>query len=120
MTFSDKLVLIFLTILTLLSFGFVRALLPRSGGRQVVVMKSSQPIWEHSLDDNGVFTIQGGLGEMKIEINSGKVRVKESVCPLKVCVHEGWIDSSGGKIICLPNRVVVQVGGEKDVDALLK
>ncbi len=120
MTFGDKLVLIFLTILILLSFGFVRVLLPKSSGHQVVVMRSGQLIWEHSLDDKGVFTVQGELGQIKIEVNSGKVRVKESSCPLKICIREGWIDSTGGEIICVPNRVVVKVGEEQDVDAVLK
>lgn len=84
------------------------------------MVKSGQPVWEHSLDDEGIFTVQGELGEMKIEINSGKVRVKDSSCPLKICVREGWIDSSGGEIICVPNRVVVKVGEGKDIDVLLK
>jgi hypothetical protein len=47
------------------------------------------------------------------------VRVKEAHCPNLICVKEGWI--SRGAIVCLPNRIVVLVGGgkaRKDVDAV--
>ena len=46
-----------------------------------------------------------------------KVRVLESACPGQDCVHAGQISRAGGRIICLPNRLVVSLmgsGGEVD------
>lgn len=52
-----------------------------------------------------------------VEVKDGKVRVTESNCPDKLCVHSSAVSSAGGMIICLPNRVVVKVT-PKEVDAI--
>lgn len=51
---------------------------------------------------------------MVITVADGKVSVKESNCPEQLCVHSAPISGKGGMIVCLPNRVVITVGGEVD------
>ncbi len=41
-----------------------------------------------------------------IEIKSGKARVKETDCPGKYCVKQGWSDNI--PLICVPNETVIQ------------
>ena len=51
----------------------------------------------------------------------GRVRVKHSDCPDKLCEHMGWSSSPAKPIICLPNRVTVAVlGGGEESDAVLR
>ena len=51
----------------------------------------------------------------------GRVRVKHSDCPDKLCEHMGWSSSPAKPIICLPNRVTVAVsGGRAESDAVLR
>lgn len=68
--------------------------------------------YQFSLSKNGVFQVEGEIGITEIEIKDGKVRIKDSACPNKTCVHQGWANT----IVCLPNRVIVSVedGGEFD------
>jgi hypothetical protein len=55
---------------------------------------------------------------MKIEIRNGAVRVAESDCPKGVCKHAGWVRTPGRSILCVPNRVLIEVTGEsRDYDA---
>lgn len=49
---------------------------------------------------------------------NGEIYVKESSCPDKVCVRSGRISKAGEGIICVPNRVAVEISGEKQLDAL--
>lgn len=46
------------------------------------------------------------------EIRDGQVRMTEASCPDQLCIRQGALDSSGqGAIICLPNRVRIEVAG---------
>lgn len=46
-----------------------------------------------------------------IELEPGRVRVAESACSSQDCVRTGWADRAGGRIICLPNRLVITLAG---------
>lgn len=64
-------------------------------------------------------TVRGFQGESHVEVRDGRVRMEDSACPDKLCVKTGWISKPGQGIVCLPNRVVVEVkGGEGGPDAV--
>lgn len=54
-------------------------------------------------------TVTGPVGKTVVELAENRVRVIDSDCPDKVCVHMGWISRPGAPIACLPNRVLVFV-----------
>lgn len=57
---------------------------------------------------------------LTIQITGYEVTVLESDCPSQDCVASGIISRSGESIICLPNRLVVQLtGGGESIDAAL-
>ncbi len=59
-------------------------------------------------------------GHVLIEIAEGRVRVAESSCPEQLCVRTGWVTRPGRPIVCLPNKVLVEVrraATKSDVDA---
>jgi hypothetical protein len=53
-----------------------------------------------------------------IEVVNGKVHVEEADCPDKICVKDGFIHRPGEILVCLPNKVVIQIQGKnrEDVD----
>ena len=56
--------------------------------------------------------------DMKIEIRNGAIRVAESDCPRGICKQAGWVRTPGRSIMCVPNRVLIQLKGQpKDYDA---
>lgn len=68
--------------------------------------------------DQTVFIGDRARPDVVIEIKSGRVRVAESNCPNQVCVHTGWVSRPGRTIVCVPNRVVIEVKGRtSNVDA---
>ena len=56
------------------------------------------------------------LGEMIIEIKDKKVRVKKEESPLHFCSMQGWVDSVGRPIVCLPNAVIITIMGQATPD----
>lgn len=54
--------------------------------------------------------IQGyGNGTNHLLIQDKTVWISEATCSDHICVHQGKISKNGEMIICLPNRVIVQV-----------
>ncbi|OFW56113.1 MAG: hypothetical protein A2V52_00820 [Actinobacteria bacterium RBG_19FT_COMBO_54_7] len=61
------------------------------------------------LEGDKTLGVEGFEGESLMEINGGKVRMIDSACPDKLCVRTHWISRPGESIICLPNRVVIEI-----------
>lgn len=57
--------------------------------------------------------VKGPLGKSSLEIKHGKVCMKDSPCPDKLCVLTGWIDDSKQPIVCLPQRIVIRIESRK-------
>ena len=108
-TFLDKLLFVLLIIFSVTSFFFVKELFPSSGFVKISV--DNKTGYTLPLNKDCIVTVKGSLGENLIEIKNGKVHMKDAPCPKKLCIHQGWIDR--GTIICLPNKVVVTVGGNE-------
>ncbi|MDD6215699.1 MAG: NusG domain II-containing protein [Roseburia sp.] len=57
-----------------------------------------------------------------LEIKDGKADMVEADCPDKLCVHQKAISKDKETIVCLPNKVVVQVisDTESEFDSVAK
>ena len=68
------------------------------------------------------FPVDGEDGQWNsIVAEPGRIRVLEATCPDQVCVNQGWISDSSLPIVCLPNKVIIEiVGGEGELDAVAK
>ncbi len=51
--------------------------------------------------------------DMTIEIKDGAIRVAHSDCPKGVCKHAGWVRTPGRSIVCVPNRVIIELKGRQ-------
>lgn len=101
-TIYDIILFALLLILSLGGMVYVYGGAANYGGR-VIIEVNNIKAFDLSIDVNKVIN----LNHMVIEIKDNKVRVKDSDCPNKLCVKQGWIGS--GTIICLPNRVVIMI-----------
>ncbi len=106
-TLADRLLFFFLVSLSIAGIFISRDAL--SQGSDVIVEVDGKPAYTLPLNVNRLLSVDGPYGPTLIEIEKGKVRVKESHCRNQICVREGWI--SRGAIVCLPNKLVIIVGG---------
>lgn len=91
-----------------LSFGSVTT------GDVVVIYRDSEVFGTYALDEDQTVTVKGDGHTNKITIKDGKVAMSFSDCKNQDCVYMGETDSPAKRIVCLPNRVVVEVRGEED------
>lgn len=66
----------------------------------------------YSLSEDREIEINGGTNILRIE--NGKADMIEADCPDKLCVDQKAISKNNENIICLPNKVVVEVDGSED------
>lgn len=101
------------------AFAFY-ALMPENGVTAVVYL-NGEAVAELPLDASGEYSFPKAP-DMIFTVADGSVSVKESGCGDKICVRTGKISHKGEAIICVPNRVVVQIEGDAakgGVDAVL-
>jgi hypothetical protein len=68
---------------------------------------------------DAVVEVEGRIGTSVIEVRDQRVRFTDSPCVGRHCVHSGWLSRSGQAAACLPNGVVVEVGGgRREYDAV--
>ena len=63
------------------------------------------------------FTVSTQRGENVVLIEPERICVESADCPDQVCVHAGWLSDSAAPIVCLPHRLVIELGGETQLDA---
>lgn len=61
-------------------------------------------------------------GTNTLAIENGKVRMEEADCPDQICVHHKAISKNKESIVCLPNKVVVEIVSSEttELDSIVK
>ena len=74
-------------------------------GEKVIIKQNNKVLYELSIYENKVIELEGNT----VEIKNGKVDVINATCKNQICVKHKIIDEKGESIVCLPNRVVVEI-----------
>lgn len=96
------------------------------GQKIAYVYSDNQLVGEYTLteDYKTEFKVDSKTGYNIIRIEDGKVWIYEATCPDKICLHQGKVGSDGELIVCLPNKLMVQVKDnietEDEVDIIVK
>jgi hypothetical protein len=108
-TLVDRIIFIFLIVISITGIFIFREFFP--SGSLVNISARNRTVYKLPLDEDRLVSVRGSLGNSIVEIKDGKVHMKDSPCPRKLCVKQGWTDR--GSITCLPNGVVVTVSGDQ-------
>jgi len=71
-----------------------------------------------SLDNT--YQVQGALGPVKIVVKDKKIKVEEENSPRHLCSKQGFVGDTKETIICLPNKVVIELSKESSYDSIVK
>ncbi len=75
--------------------------------KEVLIYQNQKLLEKTGLNKDRMIALLSG--QMQIEIRGGKLSVIHSECPQHICVNMGWIQYSGQTIVCVPNRVVIEI-----------
>ena len=111
----DIILIIGLLVITMVIAMAVR--FTQKTGKTVVVSVDGVVKYTFPLDEDIEFKIEGYEGGTNyLVIKDGEACLTEASCPDLLCVHMGKISSQGQSIICLPNRVVVEIRDDNESD----
>jgi len=115
--FGDWLLILGVIVLSIIFIPLHR---PAAQGGVALVRVGDALVARLPLGEDRDLVVEGRLGETEIEVQDGRVRVVRSPGPWKLCIKRGWISRPGEMLICLPNRVTVEIPGEGGWDALVR
>ncbi|WMJ75879.1 MULTISPECIES: NusG domain II-containing protein [unclassified Sedimentibacter] len=95
------------------------------GKKIAYIYSDNRLVGEYTLTDDykTEFVVESESGSNKIHIEDGYVWIEEATCPDKICLHQGRISNDGEVIVCLPNRLMVQIkdnNPEDELDVIVK
>ncbi|MTI68775.1 MAG: NusG domain II-containing protein [Firmicutes bacterium] len=117
MTKWDKMLIFFIIIISLSGLYFVKEVAVNEGAQYIRVEVNGKEYKKISLGANmegKTIEVKTEYGFNKIEIGKNKVRMIESDCHDQLCVKQGWINAPGNVVVCLPNRLVIELEGSKE------
>ncbi len=76
---------------------------------RVVITADGEVCAELPLDRDNVYAVTSAEGENTVSISGGRVSVEYASCRNQHCVKHRAISRTGEVIVCLPNRVTVEI-----------
>lgn len=100
--------ILILIVICVAAFAYLsHQLLRDTGAGNVIVKVNGEITGIYDLSEDQEISIHDGSNILAIR--NGKADMKKADCPDQLCVHQKAISASGENIICLPNKVVVEV-----------
>lgn len=124
MTKGDKYLIIIIIIASIISLIYVKNYASAYDKKYIRIQVDGKDYKTIYFDPKIIgknIAIETKFGYNLIEIGDEKVRVIEADCPDQLDVKQGYISKPGEVIVCLPNRLVIEIIGEvedNDVDSI--
>ena len=102
--------------ISLISLAAIK--MTQKDGKEVIVTVGGKEVYKTSIEKDQIYQIPEKNGTNVMQIKDGKVTMKEADCPDKLCVHQKAISTKGGTIVCLPNKVVLEIDSSEKPDSI--
>lgn len=90
-------------------------------GDRIVIRQAGKMIGLYSLHKDYEIIIDNDYGTNKVVVQEGQVHVVEANCRDQFCVKHNPISRNREKIVCLPNKLIIEVIrlGDEEVDMIV-
>ena len=85
----------------------------RASGGFIEIIQHGEVVAELELGRDTVHVVESGDMLNVVQIRGGSASMLEANCPDGYCLHHAPVMYSGQTIVCLPNRLIVQVRGAR-------
>jgi hypothetical protein len=114
-------VILIVILLVIGAFVILLINVTKKEGSKVLVTVDGKEYATFQLKEDTDYTVDLGNGVWNtFVIKDGKVDMTDASCPDKICVNHKDIEYNNETIVCLPNKVVLQIinGKESETDAV--
>lgn len=117
MTRGDKYLILFIILVSLASMFLMKNDIFSYDEKYISIqvngVEEKKIIFDKSVAGKTI-PIETEFGYNLVEIGDEEVRVIEADCKDELDVKKGWINSVGDNIVCLPNKLVIEIKGRRD------
>lgn len=113
---SDKWLIIFF--LFTACFLFLIFSLKEEKGNTAIVYYQNKIIKQIDLSIDNNYEVEGELGTVKIIVKNKRIKVESENSPRNLCSKQGFVSSSNSSIVCLPNKIVIQIKNN-EIDTMI-
>ena len=106
---NDIKLIIIVLLITISLFSLSLFQKKSSIARKANVYYANDLILEIDLNINKTYEVEGDNGKVVIEVLDNQIRVVEENSPYHLCSKQGFISNSGQSIICLPNKIIIEL-----------
>ena len=115
---SDIKLIICLVVIIGISFIIISS--HKDNNKKIAIVKhNNDVVLTIDLSINSEYLVKGDQGDVKIVVNDNRIKVEEENSPLHLCSKQGYISESYETIICLPNRISIEIENN-DVDSVVR
>ena len=116
---KNDILLIFITLIISLLFILINKLNSKNGNIAKVYYDSNL-IKTIDLSIDKEYIVKGYNGDILIKVKDNKIKVVEEKSPKHLCSKQGYIYKSYETIVCLPNKIVIEIDNDKKIDTVVK
>lgn len=106
---NDIKLIIIVLVITIILFSLSLFQKKANIARKANVYHENDLILEIDLSINKTYEVAGDNGKVVIEVLNNQIRVVEENSPYHLCSKQGFISNSGQSIICLPNKIIIEL-----------
>ena len=110
---NDFILVILVLFIAVIAFLFI----PKGNANMARITVDGKLYATVSLDKKGIIEINDTNIAV---IENGKIYMKSANCPDKLCMHQGKISDTSKKIVCLPNKVIIEATKESTIDSVVR
>jgi len=109
----DFILIATLLLIALASLGMIRFSRPAPAATAEITV-DGEVVEQLDLSKDTEVTITGSRGGFNhLIVKDGQIWCSQASCPDKVCIHQGRKHLSSDTIVCLPNKMIVTIIGNK-------
>lgn len=94
--------------------------LNKKDAKYASVYYDSKLIKKIDLSIDNTYNVKGYNGNVKIVVKNNKIKVAKENSPKHLCSKQGYINKSYESIICLPNKIVIEIDSKDIIDTVVK
>lgn len=112
LTKGDKVLVIVLIVFSLLFAYYMATVNNNLEKKYISIQINGEEINTIEFSDDIIgetYVLETEFGRNVLQFVDGEVRIIEASCPDQLCVKQGKIGQVGQLLVCLPNRLVVEI-----------
>lgn len=117
---ADGIIIVVLLALALGGFGAQKLLFTKHYAQKYVAIYLKGKLYKSITIKSDSFkkaiSIKSELGSNEVLIENGGARMESADCRDRICIKEGFKSKVGQTIVCLPNKLVIEIKGRQKTE----